>query len=536
MADENYHDDEGYDHDEYDADEGLIDNAYVADHGEVVTDVTIILTDEEEKLIEGEKQRRFFFGMVCCFLIVVAIIVPVAITQSGGSSGSTTPPPTDAPTEQPSTAPSGAPTTDELSDTIECLQSITSFDTFQDRQGGQFKAVDWIVNEDAYAATEGMTCEEQRFIIRYAMATTFFAMGGEQWAACGISDPDCDFGNEDTGWLSSSSVCDWYRVRCDNDGEVVALNFGSLLPQRRSLVPLGGDFPTEFGTLTMLQQLQFKDFGVTSIPSFFTQFSNLEELNLENNQVRGSFFPFSGEAFPSLRTLVLTNNFLTGPIPTVHGTLSTIREYRAGQNGLTGQVPEELANMSLVAHFDLGDNDLEGNVTDALFDLLELRILSLHTNDLIGSIPAKVGNLVFLERIFLNSTLYGGEIPNELYTLPKLQEIKLRSARFTGSIDPSIQNLTSLQVFDISQNSGIGGTIPDVFGDIPFLEELRLDQTELTGELSASVCEATGDDFGEIEILVVDCFIETPRGFPDAVTASQGKAVNADGFCLNSCE
>mmetsp|Transcript_13451 Transcript_13451/g.27860 ORF Transcript_13451/g.27860 Transcript_13451/m.27860 type:complete len:529 (-) Transcript_13451:889-2475(-) len=442
--------------------------------GELISDVQIILTDEEEEMIAGQKQRRVIAALVCCMLVIIAIVVPVSINASGGS-GSGTQPPTESPTEQPSAAPSAAPTIGLLPQVITCLGPLTDFDTFQDRQNPQYKAVDWLVNDDPYVQTEDINCGDDRFTTRYVMAAIYFAMGGENWGECGRVDPTCAIGSDEFGWLSNNDVCSWFRVRCDETGEssqVVGFNFGSLLPDIRDQVRWVGDFPSEMRFLTSLIQIQLKDSRVTSIPEFLDAFSNLEELNLENNEVAGPFYKFTGQAFPVLRTMVLSTNRMTGTIPTEHGTLTAIREYRAGSNNLKGEIPDELANMELVAYIDLSENDLFGRPTEKLFELSELRILSLYSNDVSGTIPTTVGGLSFLERIRLNNTQYGGDIPQELYTLENLQEIKLREAKFRGIIDPLVQNLEFLQIFDVSLNEDISGSFPDVFGSIEFLGKL----------------------------------------------------------------
>eukprot|EP00527_Entomoneis_sp_CCMP2396_P008161 CAMPEP_0198137770 /NCGR_PEP_ID=MMETSP1443-20131203/1224_1 /TAXON_ID=186043 /ORGANISM="Entomoneis sp., Strain CCMP2396" /LENGTH=536 /DNA_ID=CAMNT_0043799309 /DNA_START=276 /DNA_END=1886 /DNA_ORIENTATION=+ len=475
--------------------------------------VEVIMTTEEEEMIKKENQMRVITAVVCGMVVLAAIVIPVAVVVSNNNSDSESMIITPAATDPPTMSPTLSPTVEGLREVISGLAPVTSFETFQDRSSGQFRAVDWI-NEDPFVAENGLSPSDKRFVDRYALASIYFAMGGDQWTICGQSNPECDVAATSFGWLSNNDVCDWHMMICDGT-DVRGINLGSQLPLNRRQTQLLGEFPSELTALTDLVQLHLKESRVTNIPTFLSALTNLEELNFEDNEVlTGPFFNFSAVDFPKLRVLVLTNNRLTGEIPSKHGTFSTIREYRAGTNQLVGQIPDSLADMSLLAYLDLSNNLLlTGQVPERIFDLTELRVLSLHSNrDLSGVFPAAIEKLTFLEYLRMNATAFGGPIPNELYTLPNLQEISLRSCKFSGPIDQSVQNLTFLLKFDVGFNLDINGAIPDVFGEIEFLQVLKLDNTGLTGAISEALCNATGKSYGEIKELVVDCSIDIPDG------------------------
>ena len=73
----------------------------------------------------------------------------------------------------------------------------------------QQQALDWLVNNDGEAliATENA----DRLLDRYVLALLFFATFGESW-------------DENVGWLSDASVCNWYiddGFICPRDGDRV---------------------------------------------------------------------------------------------------------------------------------------------------------------------------------------------------------------------------------------------------------------------------------------------------------------------------
>ena len=208
----------------YGGDDGGI-HAFVADD-EVVdaTDVEVILTEEEEELLARQKQRRLVSIVICIFVLCAAIVVPVSVTVSSPNGGPSTRAPTMSPTEQPSSAPSTVPTGVAIPPLVECLKEITSVESFNMRGSAQWKALNWIATEP-YVEDVGLRCDDKRYKTRYALATMFFEMNGENWLDCGLQHPDCSLNRNQFGWLSDKDVCDWHQVRCSGTN-VTSLNFG----------------------------------------------------------------------------------------------------------------------------------------------------------------------------------------------------------------------------------------------------------------------------------------------------------------------
>jgi hypothetical protein len=139
-----------------------------------------------------------------------------------------------------------------------------------------------------------------------------------------------------TGWLSSSSPCEWHGISCKR-GHVVSI---SLLSNQ-----LSGPVPAELGNLG------------------------------------------------ALRILELPYNQLTGTIPPELGNLGALVSLWLGDNKLTGSIPLELANLSALKVLDLHHNQLTGTIPPELGNLGALEVLLLHDNQLTGTIPSPLKRL-----------------------------------------------------------------------------------------------------------------------------------------------
>ena len=72
------------------------------------------------------------------------------------------------------------------------------------------------------------------------------------------------------------------------------------------------------------------------------------------------------------------------------------------QNNLTGTIPTQLGNLTSLTRLDLSVNGLTGTIPTQLGNLTSLQTLSLWGNELSGEIPAELGNLTSLTRLSLN--------------------------------------------------------------------------------------------------------------------------------------
>lgn len=178
-----------------------------------------------------------------------------------------------------------------LPDFNESLQSCSA----------QNEALVWL------ASADGATIPS-RMRQRYIFAFLFGLWDGPSWS---VKDK----------WLSSGDECDWYGLQCNTQGEVVNINLNS----NNALVNLSP-------IAALLTQIESMDLGYTvlqgnTIPSEVGLLSNLVELTLSASKIKGTLpielFNLGG----TLQFLDISENALSGTIPTLIGKLIRLSEF-----------------------------------------------------------------------------------------------------------------------------------------------------------------------------------------------------------------
>ena len=218
------------------------------------------------------------------------------------------------------------------------------------------------------------------------------------------------------------------------------------------------------------------------------------ELVLSDNNLSGTI-PSELGNLTHLRELDLDDNELTGTIPPELGDLPQLRRLVLGANELTGTIPPELGGLSQLTMLDLGRNSLRGTIPSELGSLPRLDSLLLHRNELTGPIPPELGNLASLRRLLLALNPLTGPVPPELGNLANLTYMSLSRNQLTGTIPPELAKLSSIRILSVSRNN-LTGTIPPELGTLATLEGLYLYQNQLTGGVPVSL-----GDLSELETL-----------------------------------
>ena len=183
--------------------------------------------------------------------------------------------------------------------------------------------------------------------------------------------------------------------------------------------------------------------------------------------------------------LGLTDNGLTGEIPSELGNLANLEWLYLYYNGLTGEIPPELGNLANLEWLYLDYNGLTGEIPPELGNLASLRQLYLGGNGLTGEIPSELGNLANLEVLRLWDNGLTGEIPPELSNLANLEDLWLNDNGLTSVIPPAFSDLPNLSTFNWDQNAGL--CAPGTRRFISFAESLDYQAGPFCHEADAAV-------------------------------------------------
>ena len=103
--------------------------------------------------------------------------------------------------------------------------------------------------------------------------------------------------------------------------------------------------------------------ALTSVPSDVFRQTALEELNLSNNALTGAL-PSQIQQLRNLRVLNASGNRMTG-VPAEIGQLSNLQDLDLSENALTG-LPFELGNLQNLKRLDLRGNNVSKQDLDAI--------------------------------------------------------------------------------------------------------------------------------------------------------------------------
>ncbi|KAF8117549.1 hypothetical protein N665_0009s0071 [Sinapis alba] len=160
----------------------------------------------------------------------------------------------------------------------------------------------------------------------------------------------------------------------------------------------------------------------------------------------------------SLNTLSLTSLGISGPLsPKIITKLSpSLQSLNLSSNFISGNIPKEISSLKNLRSLVLTDNLLNGSVFD-LRGLSNLQELDLGGNNLGPELPSLPSNLIYVS---LRNNSFKSKLSEQIKKLNKLQSLDLSSNEFTGSIPEFLFSHPSLQTLSLAQNM-FSGTLPN---------------------------------------------------------------------------
>ncbi|XP_062081251.1 receptor-like protein 6 [Humulus lupulus] len=221
-------------------------------------------------------------------------------------------------------------------------------------------------------------------------------------------------------------------------------NLGNINLSHNSL-----DGVLELSKFSMLKNLRRLDLSFNNFTVSTNKYSNNDSfpqlfyLGLASCNI--SEFPYFLRNMKSLVIVDLRSNMIEGPLPTVPPSMSI---FFISNNALSGEIPSTYCNLSELEILDVSNNSIHGKIPSCLGNKFSLSVLDLHTNN------------------------FWGEIPHDMFEkLTNLRSLHLSNNHLDGSLPRSLRSCQSLEVLDVGNNK-INDTFPHWLEDLPMLRVL----------------------------------------------------------------
>ncbi|XP_066333283.1 receptor-like protein EIX2 [Miscanthus floridulus] len=242
---------------------------------------------------------------------------------------------------------------------------------------------------------------------------------------------------------------------------------------------MGPLFPGWLQWNVSIAYLDISSAGIADrLPQWFSDaFSNVEFMNISNNQLNGTLPANMGSM--SLQELYLSSNKLTGKIPTLPPNIMSLDLSNNLLSGLTGHSVVGSANLKSLSLFS---NRLTDHIPESFCKYQQLVVLDLSNNFLEGEPPLCLGVTKYMEFVALSNNSLSGKFPSFLQKLTNVHFLDLSWNKFSGRLPVWIGSLTSLGVIRLSHNKFFG-SIPMNITNLSCLQYMDLNNNKISGSL-----------------------------------------------------
>ncbi|ONK69476.1 uncharacterized protein A4U43_C05F23350 [Asparagus officinalis] len=246
-----------------------------------------------------------------------------------------------------------------------------------------------------------------------------------------------------------------------------------------------------------LQRFYLSDNHISGeIPSSIGQLVNATDFYLDNNRLSGKI-PTAIGRMSSLQALDLSSNHLDGPIPVQISQLTNLQDLHLSFNpALNLRSPPRFLGKINLFQLGLADTGLVG-VLPRWLASTSISTLDLSSNKLDGKMPTWIGNMTNLSNLNLSNNALESAIPEEFMNLTLLLTVDLHANKFTGPIRPVLAKKTSdplghYDSIDLSKNMFTGGIDGDM-GGLPAMDSLTAFDVSYNPLLGGKIPKSMGN-------------------------------------------
>ncbi|CAD5168528.1 unnamed protein product [Musa acuminata subsp. malaccensis] len=237
-------------------------------------------------------------------------------------------------------------------------------------------------------------------------------------------------------------------------------------------------------SLVYLDLASCKGVDIESLQITLGALSNLKELNLQYNGMKGEILGIVMNVSKSLKHLDLSGNSLSGDITQILWSLGPVEYLALDGNELDGDISEMVKNFtSSLRYLSLRSNHIAGEIPQIIDNLTNLEYLDLSYNSITGGIPMTFGNIINLESLRLSGNKISGQIPESIGNLQNILSLDLSENFITGQMPETFDRLYTLEYLNVSYNN-LSGIVPSSMGQLSALSELDLSSNSLKGNIT----------------------------------------------------
>ncbi|KAF7133127.1 hypothetical protein RHSIM_Rhsim09G0186000 [Rhododendron simsii] len=250
---------------------------------------------------------------------------------------------------------------------------------------------------------------------------------------------------------------------------------------------LSGEISISIGNLQSLKVLNVSNNAFTgSLPDSISNCKNLLVTDFSQNSLTGSLPSWIFQL--GLQQVLLSGNRLSGsmdsPFSPSGENLQKVQVLDLSDNALSGDIPSAVGGFNSLQVLNLSRNSLDGGIPASIGQLKALDVLDLSENKLKGSIPLEIGGAISLKELKLEMNFLTGTIPTSIQNCPLLTTLVISRNNLTGQIPAAVAKLTNLQIVDLSFNE-LTGTLPKELANLSNLLSFNISYNQLQGELPA---------------------------------------------------
>ncbi|PHT64701.1 hypothetical protein T459_29126 [Capsicum annuum] len=304
-----------------------------------------------------------------------------------------------------------------------------------------------------------------------------------------LSLSKCNMGGNFPNWLLENNTR-LEEIYLDGNAFTGTLQL-SFLPNLKTFDisnnKIQGQLPPNIGSIfpNMLRLQMSKNMIEGTLPSSFGDMKNLQCLDLSYNKLSGDLPIELARNGSKLFFLRLSNNMLEGEIFPVSTDINSFKYLYLDGNNFSGPIPQNLSAAPL-SSLDLSNNNLSGNVPSWIGYISSLTSLALSNNNLNGPIPVDYCRLEGLEVLDLSRNNIVGVVPSCFRASQNLRSVYLSENNLEGQFDMFSHSL-DLRVLDLG-DTNFSGSIPKWLGSSLEITTLLLKGNHLQGTIPTELC------------------------------------------------